>query len=929
MQLRTTLALLSLLCCLGLQAQVVYTTPSLPTQDDIVTVYFDASEGNAELAGFSGDIYAHTGVITTTSSSPSDWKNVQGTWGTADPNVEMTSLGGDLYSITYDINTFYGLSSTDTVLQLAFVFRNADGTLVGRATDGSDIYADVFPPGLGIAFVSPNPSYPVVEVSDMLTIEVSANDSDSLFLYLDDVLVQSTDATTISVMLSAGATGDHVLRAEARAGSEVVEVLNGWFTRPPVNVAALPAGVDDGINIINDSTVTLVLYAPDKSYVFAVGDFNSWQTGLSGYMNQTPDGLRYWITLNGLTPGQVYSYQYYVDGLLRIADFYSELILDENNDQFISSSVYPDMPAFPEGFASGRVSTFQTAQTPYNWVVDAFTKPDPTRLYVYELLIRDFVAAHSYEVLTDTLDYLERMGVTAIELMPVMEFENNISWGYNTSFHHALDKYYGSKDAFKAFVDECHQRGIAVIMDMVFNHAFGQSPQVQLYWDGSRPSPNSPWFNQEPTHDFNVGFDYNHESDATKKYVKDVLEYWITEYKIDGFRMDLSKGFTQNNTLGDIGAFGAYDASRVSILKEYADHVWSVDPTNIFCLEHFADNSEEKELAEYGMFIWGNMNHNYREAAMGWVSGFNSDLTWGSYNKRGWSVPHLITYMESHDEERMAYSNQTWGNNSEAPDYDVRDFATGMFRCEAAVTTFLPLPGPKMIWQFGELGYDINIDFNGRTGPKPIKWEYQNENPRKRLYEIYSALGQLRLNHEVFHTSTSFLNVTGATKKIRLDNDDMNVMIIANMDVVPQSLNPSWRNAGTWYDYFTGESIEVTDISESRTLQPGEYHLYTDVQLSTPDITSGVDDVPGPLGFYEVWPNPSKSVFGIRYELGSPSEVQFYAYDMQGQLINQRSLGQLNAGTHSSSWEAPEAGMFILVLEADQERITIPVVATK
>ena len=117
-------AALSLILILGLisaNAQVVYTIPSLPTVDDPVTVFFDASQGNAELAGYSGTIYAHTGVILTSSASPSDWQNVQGTWGTADADVEMASLGGDLYSITYtSINDFYGLSSADTVVPVSY-----------------------------------------------------------------------------------------------------------------------------------------------------------------------------------------------------------------------------------------------------------------------------------------------------------------------------------------------------------------------------------------------------------------------------------------------------------------------------------------------------------------------------------------------------------------------------------------------------------------------------------------------------------------------------------------------------------------------------------------------------------------------------------------------------------------------------------------
>ena len=99
------------------------------------------------------------------------------------------------------------------------------------------------------------------------------------------------------------------------------------------------------------------------------------------------------------------------------------------------------------------------------------------------MLLRDFLAAHDWNTLTDTLDYFTELGINAIELMPVSEFEGNESWGYNPSFYFAADKYYGPASDLKVFIDSCHGQGIAVILDMVLNHSYGQSPLVQLYFD--------------------------------------------------------------------------------------------------------------------------------------------------------------------------------------------------------------------------------------------------------------------------------------------------------------------------------------------------------------------------------------------------------------------------------------------------------------
>ncbi|WP_332910852.1 alpha-amylase family glycosyl hydrolase [Algoriphagus boritolerans] len=76
------------------------------------------------------------------------------------------------------------------------------------------------------------------------------------------------------------------------------------------------------------------------------------------------------------------------------------------------------------------------------------------------------------------------MGINAIELMPIGEFEGNLSWGYNPSFFFAPDKYYGTKNDLKRLIDEAHGKGIMILLDMVLNHAFGQNPMVRLYNDG-------------------------------------------------------------------------------------------------------------------------------------------------------------------------------------------------------------------------------------------------------------------------------------------------------------------------------------------------------------------------------------------------------------------------------------------------------------
>lgn len=593
---------------------------------------------------------------------------------------------------------------------------------------------------------------------------------------------------------------------------------------PVTNNGELPSGAKDGVAFINNGTSAIVtLYAPGKTSVALIGEFNNW-SATANPMKKTSDGNNWWTQIDNLNPNTEYAYQFLVDGNLKVADPYCEKILDPDNDSYITASTYPNLKSYPTGKTTGIVSTMQANQSVYNWKNTSFVRPDKNNLVVYELLIRDFTSDHNYASTLAKLDYLSALGINAIELMPVNEFEGNLSWGYNPSFYFAPDKYYGTKTALQGFIDECHGRGIAVILDMVLNHSFGQSPMVQLYFDGAKPTTSSPWFNVDAKHPFNVGFDFNHESVATKYFAKNVIKFWMQQYKIDGFRFDLSKGFTQKASTDDT-QFRLYDASRVAIWKEYNSYIKSIDPNNFYViLEHFAEESEEKVLADEGMMLWNNLNYNMNEATMGWLG--NSDFSWGFYAKHGFSKSeNLVTYGESHDEERLNFKNITYGNAS--GNYVIKNnLATSLKREELAAAFLFSIPGPKMIWQFGELGYDVNIDYNGRTGEKPIRWGYYTEANRKALYDAYAKFIKLKKNNTIFNSSNSTYNLSGAIKYIKLTEGINTVIVVGNFDVASQTANIDFGSSGNWLDA-VGSPINLSGTTYNMSLAPGEYHIFS------------------------------------------------------------------------------------------------------
>jgi 1,4-alpha-glucan branching enzyme len=833
-----------------------------------VVITVDATKGNQGLLNYTPttDVYVHTGVITNFSTTSSDWQHVKfnQNFNLPNPALQAVYLGANKWQFTISggLRTYYGLTDpTETIQKIAILFRNGNGTLKQANTDGSDMYIPVYTTSLAARFTVPlmQPTYiPQPEtitknIGDNIAITGVSNIASALKLYFNGSVVQTaSNATTVSVSPGPAIVvgGNQTLVVEANDGSVTKSDTIQFFVSGGVTVAPLPPGVKDGINYnVNNTSATLVLYAPGKTRVSVIGEFpgSNWVEQSQYQMNKTPDGNYWWLQVNGLTPGNEYAFQYLVDGTLKIAEPYCEKILDPNNDPFIPATTYPSLKPYPAGLTSGVVSVLQTAAPAYNWQVINFQKPDKRNLVIYELLVRDFVANHDWKTLKDTLNYIKKLGVNAIEIMPLNEFEGNISWGYNPDFYFAPDKYYGPENTLKEFIDSAHKKGIAVLMDIALNHSFGTSPMVQLYWDAAnnRPATNNPWFNPVPKHAFNVGYDMNHESLATRYFVSRVVDHWLNDYKVDGFRFDLSKGFTQTQTCDntgnncDVNAWSAYDATRVAIWKRYYDTLQLKSPGSYCILEHFAANQEEIELSNYGMLLWGNMNYNYNQASMGYSTDWNFEQ--GISTVRGWTNPYLVTYMESHDEERLMYKNITYGNSSGS--YNIKDTTTSLQRQELCAAFLFTIPGPKMFWQFGEQGYDYSITSCNpgntipqpypqqtcRTDPKPVRWDYLLQARRKKLTDVYSSLIKLRFNNiykDLFISNAIQQDLSGAFKTLKLTQAGASIVVMGNFDVLPQTGSVTFQNAGTWFDYLNGTTITATGSAQSFTLQPGEYHVY-------------------------------------------------------------------------------------------------------
>jgi 1,4-alpha-glucan branching enzyme len=653
----------------------------------------------------------------------------------------------------------------------------------------------------------------------------------------------------------------------------------------------LPGGLKRGVNYIDDETVILLLYAPGKTQIYVVSELSAWQKQTTYLMHK--EGDCFWIELTDLIPGKEYCYYYAIDNQVNVADPYAKKVLEKSFDPYISSVAYPDLTPFPANCTEKIVSIFQTAQPEidYEWQVSDFKGPRKEHLIIYELLLRDFTndgttsAAYSsyLKLAIEQLDYIQSLGVNAVEIMPVIFQDGtpkagSMNWGYHTTFFFALEKAYGTRQDYKLFVDECHKRGLAVILDIQLDHAWGTCPLVRMYADPvgnnqAKPAADNRWFNKiSPNTHYTYGADFNHESPETRKLMKEIVAYWIQELKIDGYRFDFSKGLTQTP-----GEGSTYDPNRIAILKDYADTIRVHNPDAYLILEHFCDNAEEKELSSYGFMLWGKQHTVFNNAILGNSS--NSGFSGGTASKLGWSEKLRVNYMESHDEERVAY-------NASIAGLAKNDLAYRMKRCGLGAVFLFSMPGPRMMWQFGEMGYDYSLLYSpsstllvkGQEGhAKPPRWDYLDVPERKALFEIYKTILNFRNQYgHIISDGTYVGNVDGwPVRTITYNHPDFNFYLVGNFgDSQVLQILPS----GKWYDLFSG-NVGVNMFF----LQPGDFKVYTSKEISL--SYSNVNNL-SVVQNIQIFPNPVIDRFFV--DIPNIKYVEFFSVD--GRLIQVQNI---------------------------------------
>ncbi len=636
---------------------------------------------------------------------------------------------------------------------------------------------------------------------------------------------------------------------------------------PECKELAYPGGVPQMGAVTNpDGSATFCLAATGKDDVLLIGSWNDYALVPQQQMNYTDyDGQRYiWLTVPGLEKGRDYVYYYLLSGQTAVGDPYARLVVTPD-DKDIPSWVFPDRPAYDAAKLPGvHAAVYNSEADVYDWKVTDFKGVPQSDLIVYELLIRDFTGDEGKALgngnisgLIAKLGYIKSLGVNAIELLPVMEFNGNKSWGYNTNFYFAPDKAYGSPDDYRLLIDRAHEMGLAVILDIVFNQADGQHPWWAMY-----PIQDNPCFNGSAPHSYSVLHDWHQGHPLVQQQFEDALRYWLTAYKVDGFRFDLVKGLGDNDSYGNTyspstNTFGPpsdaktnqYNATRVARMKALHAAMKEVAPDAYFINENLATAKEENEMAQDGEINWANVNNNACQYAMGYESSSDLNRFYAPKDSRTWGS--TVSYAVSHDEERPAYKQSKWGVD------DVKGKADmSCRRLGSLAAQMLMAPGAHMIWQFEEFGADQTTknSTGNDTGNKKVVWSYLDREPNRGLHDSYAEILSFRGNNpELFREGVeTFVNLatfkSGRTLSLVSGNKAAYLFVnpaVSGDMAIPTGVNLTDNATYNLVSCSPGVTPSLT--STTVTLPAGAYAIYGTTTLA------GIDNVTAePSGAYAV-----------------------------------------------------------------------------
>ncbi|MBN1426052.1 T9SS type A sorting domain-containing protein [Candidatus Fermentibacteria bacterium] len=836
----------------------------------------------------------------------------QGSSPTPDDEAVATPLSGPHPDGTYRAVIGPFTSARQVVDAVKFKILWADGThdatLFEITADHTPLSGDPV-----VSILSPQPGASITE-TDIL---VDATDADAVEIWggPDSLGTFTAPPYAVSWVPSPHTFGPVTVTAKGVGTEGRVSFDRVGVTVPPVVISrAAPAGITDGVTVVG-AVASFALYAPAKDYVALKGSFNrEYPNGELMYLS----GDTLWWAAKRLSPGD-YLYQYNIEGIKCIADPWSRDV----------TWVSPGTESESGSYEHAK-TRFSVGASPFPWTDGGFVRPSVEEIVVYELHVGDFAGLPDggIGVYADVMaklaeGYFDSLGIHAVELMPVDEFEGANSWGYNPSFYGAPETTYGTPEQLKALVNEFHAHGIAVLVDVVFNHMWGSAPLFQLYqplgdWNyQNHDYANCPYFHDQASQ---WGYKLQHWQEVggrryrTWKYVTDALRTWVQDYHIDGFRYDASWGV----------GWDGYNANGMSF---YTWYMRELDPGLIQIVEE--DNASRVNSTEAD----AGWNFSYFHAMKANLQQINdSGHTWGnmialanelSYSSQGFQECYgPLNYVESHDETRIIY---------EAMTYQGMDYPTALKKSRLGAAVLLTGTGTPMIYhgqEFAQNATSRNPD--GGIIPQPLQWQNLSTPSGYALFQHYRRLIWLRATHEIIRSpSFQVTSRSNTTKHIVFWRGDagteQQIVVAANFDTADHLIGIEFPGSGTWYEFTEDDSLEVQGgYSPVYNLPASTARIFVNAR-TWPMAGEGARPVPSRITLAQNHPNPASVATVISYSLPSPCPaVRIEIHDLLGRRVRLLLQGSAEAGRHETLWDlltdsgalAP-SGVYLCMLHAE------------
>jgi 1,4-alpha-glucan branching enzyme len=440
----------------------------------------------------------------------------------------------------------------------------------------------------------------------------------------------------------------------------------------------------------------------------------------------------------------------------------------------------------------------------YVWQNDDHPLPADHELVIYELHVADFSGGEPdkytrgrYKDVIDKLDYLCELGINAIELMPVKEYPGSYSWGYNPRHFFATETSYGSTSELKQFIDECHGRGIRVIMDGIYNHSEASCPLTQIdhdYWYHHEPrDPDNNWgpeFNYEH-------YDENLDTYPARRFTGDTVRFWVSEYHIDGIRYDAARQIANYDFMHWIVQEAKHTAGSKPFYN-IAEHI--PETTSITNVDGPMD---------------GCWHDSFYHCILEHICGDTFDLerlkdVLDAKRQGFMGATNVVNYLTNHDHNHVM---------AELADREIFD-EEAFRRLKLGVVLLMTAMGVPLIWmgeEFGEYKYKT-------TDPAKIEWALLGNDLNRGLFEHYKGLIQLRKsNHALYTENIEFIHENAEGKVLaysRWNGEGSRVVVVANfsdqfyggytIENFPE--NGTWHEWTGDYDVESGEHQLMTDL---------------------------------------------------------------------------------------------------------------------